>query len=40
MPASRTDPSRTIAAPRGIPRALKTGNLGARDYFLKAFDHG
>jgi 3-dehydrotetronate 4-kinase len=30
----------TFAAPRGIHLALKSGNFGARDFFLKAFDHG
>jgi uncharacterized protein YgbK (DUF1537 family) len=30
----------TCAAPRGIHLALKSGNFGARDFFLKAFDHG
>jgi len=30
----------TFAEPRGIHLALKSGNFGARDFFLKAFDHG
>ncbi|WP_137128253.1 3-oxo-tetronate kinase [Roseomonas sp. HF4] len=30
----------TYAEPRGIHLALKSGNFGARDFFLKAFDHG
>jgi uncharacterized protein YgbK (DUF1537 family) len=30
----------TFAAPAGIHLALKSGNFGARDFFLKAFDHG
>lgn len=30
----------TFAAPKGIHLALKSGNFGARDFFLKAFDHG
>lgn len=29
----------TFAAPAGIHLALKSGNFGARDFFLKAFDH-
>lgn len=29
----------TYAAPRGIHLALKSGNFGARDFLLKAFDH-
>jgi uncharacterized protein YgbK (DUF1537 family) len=28
------------AVPRGIHLALKSGNFGARDFFLKAFTHG
>lgn len=30
----------TFAEPRGLHLALKSGNFGARDFFLKAFDHG
>ncbi|NMJ41745.1 four-carbon acid sugar kinase family protein [Roseomonas sp. JC162] len=30
----------TFAEPKGIHLALKSGNFGARDFFLKAFDHG
>ncbi len=30
----------TFAEPKGIHMALKSGNFGARDFFLKAFDHG
>ncbi|MBB5690411.1 four-carbon acid sugar kinase family protein [Roseomonas alkaliterrae] len=30
----------TFAEPRGIHLALKSGNFGARDFFLKAFHHG
>ncbi len=30
----------TYANPRGIHLALKSGNFGARDFFLKAFSHG
>ncbi|MCA3370567.1 MAG: four-carbon acid sugar kinase family protein [Roseomonas sp.] len=30
----------TFAVPRGLHLALKSGNFGARDFFLKAFDHG
>ncbi len=30
----------TYAEPRGIHLALKSGNFGARDFFLKAFSHG
>lgn len=30
----------TYAEPKGIHLALKSGNFGARDFFLKAFDHG
>ncbi len=30
----------TFAEPRGIHLALKSGNFGARDFFLKAFSHG
>jgi len=30
----------TFADPVGIHLALKSGNFGARDFFLKAFDHG
>jgi uncharacterized protein YgbK (DUF1537 family) len=30
----------THAAPTGIHLALKSGNFGGRDFFLKAFDHG
>jgi uncharacterized protein YgbK (DUF1537 family) len=30
----------THAAPTGIHMALKSGNFGGRDFFLKAFDHG
>lgn len=30
----------TFAEPRGIHLALKSGNFGARDFFLKAFGHG
>ncbi|NBQ74865.1 MAG: four-carbon acid sugar kinase family protein [Acetobacteraceae bacterium] len=30
----------TFAEPRGLHVALKSGNFGARDFFLKAFDHG
>jgi uncharacterized protein YgbK (DUF1537 family) len=29
----------TFAAPIGIHLALKSGNFGGRDFFLKAFDH-
>jgi uncharacterized protein YgbK (DUF1537 family) len=29
----------TFAEPRGIHLALKSGNFGARDFFMKAFDH-
>ncbi|MBR0670669.1 3-oxo-tetronate kinase [Neoroseomonas soli] len=29
----------TFAEPRGIHLALKSGNFGARDFFLKAFSH-
>jgi uncharacterized protein YgbK (DUF1537 family) len=30
----------TFAEPRGLHLALKSGNFGARDFFLKAFDRG
>jgi uncharacterized protein YgbK (DUF1537 family) len=30
----------TYAEPRGIHLALKSGNFGARDFFLRAFSHG
>lgn len=30
----------TYANPAGLHLALKSGNFGARDFFLKAFDHG
>ena len=30
----------TFAEPRGLHLALKSGNFGARDFFMKAFDHG
>ncbi|MCA3324170.1 MAG: four-carbon acid sugar kinase family protein [Roseomonas sp.] len=30
----------TFAEPRGLHLALKSGNFGARDFFLKAFSHG
>ncbi|MFM7418254.1 MAG: 3-oxo-tetronate kinase [Alphaproteobacteria bacterium] len=30
----------TFAEPRGLHLALKSGNFGARDFFLKAFTHG
>ena len=30
----------TYANPTGLHLALKSGNFGARDFFLKAFDHG
>jgi len=30
----------SFAEPRGLHLALKSGNFGARDFFLKAFDHG
>lgn len=30
----------TFAEPRGLHLALKSGNFGARDFFLMAFDHG
>ena len=30
----------TFAEPRGLHLALKSGNFGARDFFLKAFNHG
>lgn len=30
----------TFAEPKGIHLALKSGNFGARDFFLKAFGHG
>jgi 3-dehydrotetronate 4-kinase len=30
----------TFAEPRGLHLALKSGNFGARDFFLKAFEHG
>ena len=30
----------TYAEPAGLHLALKSGNFGARDFFLKAFDHG
>jgi uncharacterized protein YgbK (DUF1537 family) len=30
----------TYAEPKGIHLALKSGNFGARDFFLKAFSHG
>jgi uncharacterized protein YgbK (DUF1537 family) len=30
----------TFAEPKGIHLALKSGNFGARDFFLKAFSHG
>jgi uncharacterized protein YgbK (DUF1537 family) len=30
----------TFAEQRGLHLALKSGNFGARDFFLKAFDHG
>ncbi len=30
----------TFANPAGLHLALKSGNFGARDFFLKAFDHG
>lgn len=30
----------TYADPAGLHLALKSGNFGARDFFLKAFDHG
>ena len=30
----------TFAEPSGLHLALKSGNFGARDFFLKAFDHG
>jgi uncharacterized protein YgbK (DUF1537 family) len=30
----------TYASPAGLHLALKSGNFGARDFFLKAFDHG
>jgi uncharacterized protein YgbK (DUF1537 family) len=30
----------TFAESRGLHLALKSGNFGARDFFLKAFDHG
>ena len=30
----------TFAEPRGLHLSLKSGNFGARDFFLKAFDHG
>jgi uncharacterized protein YgbK (DUF1537 family) len=30
----------TFAAPQGLHLALKSGNFGARDFFLKAFAHG
>jgi len=30
----------TFAEPLGMHLALKSGNFGARDFFLKAFDHG
>ncbi|MFM7691368.1 MAG: 3-oxo-tetronate kinase, partial [Alphaproteobacteria bacterium] len=30
----------TFAEPRGLHLALKSGNFGARDFFLKAFIHG
>ncbi len=30
----------TFASPAGLHLALKSGNFGARDFFLKAFDHG
>lgn len=30
----------TFAEPAGIHLALKSGNFGARDFFLKAFSHG
>lgn len=30
----------TFAEPRGLHLALKSGNFGARDFFLKAFDYG
>ncbi|MFN6956715.1 MAG: 3-oxo-tetronate kinase [Acetobacteraceae bacterium] len=30
----------TFAEPKGIHLALKSGNFGARDFFLKAFHHG
>jgi uncharacterized protein YgbK (DUF1537 family) len=30
----------TFAEPLGLHLALKSGNFGARDFFLKAFDHG
>lgn len=29
----------TYAAPRGIHLALKSGNFGGRDFFVRAFDH-
>ena len=29
----------TFAAPRGIHLALKSGNFGGRDFFVRAFDH-
>ena len=30
----------TFASPAGLHLALKSGNFGARDFFLKAFSHG
>jgi 3-dehydrotetronate 4-kinase len=30
----------TYASPTGLHLALKSGNFGARDFFLKAFSHG
>jgi uncharacterized protein YgbK (DUF1537 family) len=30
----------TYAEPRGLHLALKSGNFGARDFFLRAFSHG
>ena len=30
----------TFAEPHGLHLALKSGNFGARDFFLKAFNHG